>query len=390
MSAPIKTYKNVDAFIVDNRPNIPVNCVYPHLVRQMARDFLDGFNGTPMYAVKANPSPLVLKELYAAGIRHFDTASMDEIKLINSMFPDATCYFMAPSKFVGAAKEAYEKYGLRHFVADHQSEIDRLLNDTGDDANIFIRLKAHSEEAVYELSSKFGMANEDAVKALQYLESKGRKANISFHVGSLCTHPDAFPRAVANAAGVAKEAGVKLNALDVGGGFPYKYPSMETPPLKDFFDAIDEAVKAADLPKDCEILCEPGRALSANAQSLLLQIIMIKDDQIYLNDGIYGSMSEVGMTDLVRYPYRLVSCDGPRANETKGFGTYGPTCDTLDVMNMHFELPVDVQVGDWIEIGILGAYSNAVASNFNGFSADNWMVVEDDNAFPPTYYHAPV
>lgn len=388
MSVSVRSYGNVDQFIEVEKPTTPINCVYPHLVHDMAKTFLEGFNGTPMYAVKANPSPLVIKELYAAGIRNFDTASMDEIKLVKGLFPDAKCYFMAPSKFVGAAKEAYDTYGLRDFVADHQSEIDRLLEDTGSDANIYIRMKAHSEESVYELSSKFGMEPEEAVDALKYLASKGRSAHLSFNVGSLCLHPDAYRRAIESAAGVARSAGVKLESLDVGGGFPYKYATLTPPPLSEYFDTIEKAVKASGLPEDCDIYCEPGRGLSANAQSLLLQIIMIKDNQLYLNDGRYGSLSEVEFSgDLVRYPYRHISCGGIRANETSRFGVFGPTCDTMDVLDMQFELPTDCQVGDWIEIGTLGAYSNAVSTQFNGFSTDNWMLVSDESSEPPVYYH---
>jgi len=65
-------------------------------VRQTAQRFLELFPGRVLYAVKCNPHPSVLRALYSAGIRHFDTASLPEIALIREKFPDAGAYFMHP------------------------------------------------------------------------------------------------------------------------------------------------------------------------------------------------------------------------------------------------------------------------------------------------------
>lgn len=366
------------------RPTRPVYCVYPHVLRQGARRFLDGFPGHVLFAVKANPEPAVLHELYAAGVRHFDTASLDEIALVRGLFADARCYFMAPSKLVGAAETAYRDYGVRDFVADHESEVDRLLAATGADATLHVRLKAHSEESIYELSSKFGVEDEEAVRLLRRVEAAGRRPGLAFNVGSMCLHPDAYRRAIAAAAKVAQESGVEIASLDVGGGFPSPYPGLDLPSPADFFAAIAKAAGAAGLPEDCTLLCEPGRALVAEGQSLVVQVILIKGDQIFLNDGVYGNLSEPGASErLVTFPLRALRPDGPFAAETKDFAVSGPTCDSSDVLPVEMTLPADLRVGDWIEIGMLGAYSNAVRTHFNGFYPDTWSSIDDGAVLPP-------
>ena len=380
----LESFASAEDLVRARRPNRPVYCLYPRLTRAMARRFLDGFPGDVLFAVKANPEPRVVQELHGAGLRHFDTASLEEIALVRTLLPDATCYFMAPSKLVGAAETAYRDYGVRHFVADHESEVARLLDVTGPDATLHIRLKAHSEESIYELSSKFGTDEAEAGRLLNQVAAAGRRPGLAFNVGSMCLHPDAYRRAIKAAAKVAADSGVEIASLDVGGGFPSPYPGLEVPPPEDFFAAIEEAAAAVDLPADCRLLCEPGRALVAEGQSLVAQVVLVKDDHVFLNDGIYGSLSEPGLSNrLVSFPVSAIRPDGDFAGETREFTVFGPTCDTLDVLPVTFALPTDIAVGDWIEVGQLGAYSNAMRTRFNGFHPDDWASIDGAEAEPP-------
>jgi ornithine decarboxylase len=83
------------------------------------------------------------------------------------------------------------------------------------------------------------------------------------------------------------------------------------------------------------------------------------------------------VTANLRLPARVVRLKGEPAKETKSFTVNGPTCDSLDVLPGTFDLPADTQEGDWIEIDRVGAYSNALASRFNGFYPETLVVVED-------------
>ncbi|MEN2991549.1 hypothetical protein WG926_24770 [Tistrella sp. BH-R2-4] len=366
------------------RPVEPVYCLYPALLHAAGQRFVSGFGGHVLYAVKANPQPEVLRALYAAGIRHFDTASLTEIALIDGLFPDARCYFMAPAKLTGAAEAAFTRHGVRDFVADHASELDRLLRFADADTRIHIRMKAFDPRSVYELSSKFGATPEECRGLLKRVADAGLRPGLAFNVGSLCRHPDAYGAAIATAAQLAADAGVSIASLDVGGGFPTAYPGLSPEPLDSFFTAIATAAATAPLPPDCVLLCEPGRALVAEGQSIVVQVILIKDDLVFLNDGIYGSLKEMQISnESVVYPAAVIRIDGapPSSAATRSWAISGPTCDSLDILPMRLDLPVDLREGDWIEFGLAGAYSNAMITAFNGFHPDRWVRIDDD--LPP-------
>ncbi|MBL8631471.1 MAG: hypothetical protein JNM81_17680, partial [Rhodospirillaceae bacterium] len=181
-------------------------------------------------------------------------------------------------------------------------------------------------------------------------------------------------------------AKVKLDILDVGGGFPAVYPGMVPPPLERFMDAI----KAASQPfveQGAELWCEPGRAMVAAAGAMLVRVTLRKGRRLYLNDGTYGSLFDAGALGW-RFPVRLVRpMKSGRGNTHKDAGGkapseklvpfmfYGPTCDNLDKMKGPFLLPEDTQEGDWIEIGMLGAYGATMQTRFNGFHSETVATV---------------
>jgi ornithine decarboxylase len=382
--AVLQHFASSEAAVGVLRPAEPVYCLYPTLLAGAARQFLDGFPGRVMYAVKANPDPNVLRVLHGAGIRHFDTASLAEIELVKRLFPQAECHFMAPSKLVGAAEAAFRDFGVRHFVADHPSELDRLLAIADAETAIHIRMKAFDPESVYELSSKFGADERLSAQMLARVAASGCRPGLAFNVGSLCRHPDAYRRALAAAGRVLDESKVHIRYLDVGGGFPAAYPGLAVRPLPEFFAAIREAAGTLALPADCELMCEPGRALVAAGQSVIVQVILVKDDLVFLNDGIYGSFQEIQVSkNLVTYPLRVIRPGGQPSAALRQFSVSGPTCDTLDVLPGTVDLPQDIAVGDWIEFGSVGAYSNAMATRFNGFEPRRWVVVDGAAALPP-------
>src|SRR3546814_2793442 len=85
------------------------------------------------------------------------------------------------------------------------------------------------------------------------------------------------------------------------------------------------------------------------SSDLLTQVQLRKDNRLYINDGIYGSLSEMA-TVAIRLPARLIRLDAPVSETLGEFALNGPTCDSLDVLPGTFTLPVDVREGDWIEI----------------------------------------
>jgi ornithine decarboxylase len=368
----IPVFTTAHAVAAALRPDVPVHLLYADRLYDNAQRFLTGFDGEVLYAVKCNPDVTVLRHLYAAGIRHFDVASLTEIRTIAGLFPDATMAFMHPVKNRAAIREAYFAHGVRTFVLDSYEELLKILEETNAarDLTLVVRLAMPKGAAVMSLSGKFGIAPAEAVRLLKKTRKGCVRLGLSFHVGSQTMEPQAYVTAIATAAGVVKQAGVRLDVLDVGGGFPAAYPGMVPPPLGAFMDAIHTAVKAHGVFGGTQLWCEPGRALVADAGSALVRVELRKGNHLYLNDGVYGSLFDAGSSAHWRYPVRLIRPDADGAGVLAPFSFYGPTCDSLDHMKGPFYLPDDITEGDWIEIGQLGAYGATMQTMFNGFHSD--------------------
>ncbi len=380
-AAGVTRYPDAEAVARALAPSYPVYLLRSHKLAANARAFLERFPGRVLYAVKCNPHPQVLRALYQAGIRHFDTASLPEIAQIAETYPEAQTYFMHPVKGRAVIRTALEVYGVRHFVIDHPSELRKVLEETHraprDELTIIVRLTTPpAAGTLYHLAAKFGCAESEAVELLRAAHTAGCRVGLAFHVGSQCRTPGAYGTALEICGRVAAQAGVSLACLDVGGGFPADYVEMVAPELELYFDEIRRGLTANGL-EGPEVFCEPGRALVASGCSLLIQVQLRKEAQLYVNDGIYGSLSE--MVDAgIRLPVRLVRPEGPPpAGHLQEFVVNGPTCDSLDVLPQRFRLPADVAEGDWIEVDQIGAYSNALATNFNGFYPQTFVSVAD-------------
>jgi ornithine decarboxylase len=359
-------------------PSYPVYCLRPDILVRNARRFISMFPGTVLYAVKCNPHPMVLDALYRGGIRHFDTASLPEIAQISETYPDAHAYFMHPVKARAAIKMTHSAYGIRHYVVDHENELRKVVEETGGrDIVIIVRLKTEtSQGALYDLSSKFGALPDEAATLLRSAVARGCRVGAAFHVGSQCRDPQSYRGALHLVGRVIRDAGVEIDCLDVGGGFPAAYANAEVPKLEAYMAAIRTGLKEIGMKPTVEIMSEPGRALVAEACSLLTQVQLRKGDRLYINDGIYGSLSEMVQVNI-RMAVRLIRLDGAVADRTRSFSLNGPTCDSLDVLPGTFDLPEDVREGDWIEIDQVGAYSNALATHFNGFYPQTFVEVHD-------------
>ncbi|MBC7951099.1 MAG: type III PLP-dependent enzyme [Rhodospirillaceae bacterium] len=366
--------------VLAERPSVPMHCLRPTVLTQAAERFLGLFPGQVLYAVKCNPAPAVLRALWAGGVRHFDCASAGEVRLVRQMFPDARIHFMHPVKARPAIREAWEWHGVRDFVFDSMDELAKILEETSGafgDLGLVVRLALPKGGAVYDLSGKFGAEPDEAVRLLRAARAVAGRVGLCFHVGSQCLDPAAWERALDRVGQVIARAGVPLDILDVGGGFPVSYPDVTPPPLEDFIAAIAHGLTRLNLPAFTEVWCEPGRALVAPAQSLVVRIEGRRGDHLFINDGIYGTLSDAGVPGF-RFPCRLIRAgEVAPINELVPFSFFGPTCDSADRMKGPFLLPADAREGDWIEIGQLGAYGTCLRTAFNGFDQAVMVDVSD-------------
>ena len=376
VDVPVRGRPLVDEVVAGERPAVPLHCLRPAAIEAAAAQFLALFPGDVLYAVKCNPEPAVLRALHAGGVRHFDCASSGEVALVRTMFPDAAIHFMHPVKARPAIREAWRRHGVRDFAFDSQDELGKIVAETGADASelgLFVRLALPKGTAVYDLSGKFGAPAAEAAALLRAARPHAARLGISFHVGSQCLEPAAYARAIALAGEAIRASGVAVDIIDVGGGFPVSYPDHRPPPLAEFMHAIAVAFHALGL-KQTRLWAEPGRRLVAGGASVVVQVQLRRGDALYINDGIYGSLSDAGPAGF-RFPARLLRAAS--SDEIVPFELFGPTCDSADRMRGPFLLPADVGEGDWIEIGQLGAYGACLRTSFNGFDRARLVEVAD-------------
>ncbi len=371
----LPTYRSVGDVLNAYTGDDHVYVIYPRSISRAAQKFLSGFPGTVLYAIKANPHPAVLKTLWDEGVRHFDVASIREVELIHEHFPDAHMFLMHPVKSRALIAKAYA-YGIRDFAVDCEDELQKILacTNNADDLTLHVRLALPDGDADMPLSGKFGADQKTAAELLRQARPVARQLGVCFHVGSQCRNIANYDMAISYARGVVDTAGVSIDSIDIGGGFPVAYPGMPTAPMSEYFAAIKTSLGAHGF-DGIHVFGEPGRALCAEGGSSLVRIELRKGSDLYLNDGAYGSLFDAGQCAW-KFPVRLFR-DGAVVSETDmtGFRFFGPTCDSLDVMSGPFQLPADAREGDWIEVQHLGAYGQVLASSFNGFYSDTTCVV---------------
>jgi ornithine decarboxylase len=374
----LQSFADVAAVVRELRPELPVRCFDAVALRTQAASFVKHFPGSAFYAVKCNPAPHILKTLFAAGVKAFDVASLHEIRLLRSLFPTARLAFMHTVKSREAIAEAYFRHGVRDFAVDTFEELHKIFaaTEAASDLGIHVRLALPRLSAAHDLSRKFGAKSEEAVQILRDANHVAHRIGVTFHVGSQCLDPQDYVRAIKHAGDIIRQSGVEIDVFNVGGGFPVTYPGMVTPPLSAYFRTIKTAIRELNLPQQCEIWGEPGRALVASCETVIMRVELRKGEALYLNDGAYGSLFD-GRFFGLRYPVSLHRPDGRRAkDEMLPFSFYGPTCDSEDHIPGPFMLPSDMREGDWIAIGQQGAYSQVLKTRFNGFHAEQLVAID--------------
>ena len=320
--------------------------------------------------------------LWDSGITHYDVASIAEVRLVRATLPEAVLCFMHPVKPAGAIAEAYREHGVRTFSLDTHEELQKIVAATADedgkpaaDLRLCVRLRVSSEYSELSLASKFGIDLADAGPLLQATRQVADWLGICFHVGSQAMTPFAYVQALERVRAAIVDAAVTIDIVDVGGGFPSIYPGMEPPPLEDYFGVIHRASESLPVSYSSELWCEPGRALCAEYNSLVVKVEKRRGTELYINDGAYGALYDAAHVGW-RFPVRTLS--DAHGDVEEGFSFYGPTCDDADYMEGPFQLPADIKAGDYIEIGMLGAYGAAMRTKFNGFGQGAAIDVTDE------------
>ena len=316
------------------------------------------------YALKPLPHSSVINALHAEGA-FFDLATNGEVELVRRLkVAPERCIHTHPIKRDSDIRTALA-YGVDRFVIDNPDELRKFVKYRNR-SSLLIRVAFSSPEARCDLSRKFGCEPE-AVAGLFQLAAELRIKidGLSFHVGSQAAGPAMFVEAIARCSGLmglAAQTGHTPGILDIGGGFPVEY-MHNCMPIEEFCAPIRAALQ--ELPPSMRIIAEPGRYIAAPA-AVSVTSVMGRAQRggrwwYYLDDGLYGSYSGQ-VYDHATYPVEALV----PAGNTYPSVLAGPTCDSIDVINEHLELP-ELDVGDLVVGRAMGAYTWASASEFNFF-----------------------
>ncbi len=333
------------------------------------------------YAVKANPHPGILAILADAGAG-FDVASRGEIvAAVNAgANPRQDLIFADTVKDPRHIAHAHS-IGIDDFTFDNPSEITQIARHAPG-ANVHLRLAVSNHGSVAHLSEKFG-ADPAAAVAL-FLAARDQGLNpfgVSFHVGSQCLDVARFGEALETTARVfdaAAKAGITLESVDIGGGFPVRYTD-EVFDLEAWGRTIEGHLHRL-FPAGVRFLAEPGRAVVGDAMILVTKVISESVRQgrnwLYFDDGTYGSFLEVL---LYRMQYPLKAFTGGPATP---YVLAGPTCDSIDVFSRDPEGHVDtvelpeMHLDDLLVAGSMGAYTFSESTRFNGFEPPAFVYID--------------
>ncbi|SEM73040.1 ornithine decarboxylase [Roseovarius tolerans] len=360
--------------LLRHAPDAPVLYFNPERLQATARAFRHGFPGLVTYAVKANPGEEVLANLARAGITAFDVASPAEMRAVRAVAPDAALHYNNPVRSPAEVAVAAEM-GVRSFSVDCLHELDKLTGHVVDGSEISVRLALPVVGAAYDFGEKFGVGPDRAAELLRAVVARGFTPSMTFHPGTQCADPKAWGSYIAAAADVARSAGVRLHRLNVGGGFA-SHRTGPAPDLSVIFTHIGSRVAqhfGADTP---QLVCEPGRAMVAEAFSMAVRVKALRDSgAIFVNDGVYGGLTEIrdiGAPDRIE----VIAPDGTaRRGAPQPRVVFGPTCDSIDRLPAPLPLPDDLAEGDYLLIHGMGAYTRSLSTDFNGYGLRDVVTV---------------
>ncbi len=371
-------FSNALSLVETLKPNYSVYCLRPKVITDTAKRFIDLFRGQVMYAVQCNPNPLIIDELYQGGIKRFNAASISEIAQISNAYLNSQIYFMHPIKSRTAIKSAYWDCGVSRFAVDHYNELEKILEETGGkNLTILVKVKIQPlEGSSYNIAKKFGAEPLVAARLMQQAAQAGCRVGVTFDISSQYIEPQAYGKALDLVGEVIKMAGVEPVCVNIGDGFPVAYPGRDIPPLEDYITEIEQGLERLKLSPDVEILAEPSRALVASGCSLLTQVQVRNEEQLFVKDGLYGASSELFDSKNTLLT-RVIRLNGSVSNELKEFSVCGVAGDSSYMLSFPLPLPVDVKEGDWLEIDCIGAYANALSIKLNSFYIDAFAILDD-------------
>jgi ornithine decarboxylase len=343
----------------------------------------------PYYAVKCNPNKVLLEALSSLGC-NFDCASENEMKSIIEITNDPSrIIFANPCKMSSQIRYARANdVDLMTFDCEEELYKIKLYHPY---AKLILRLAVDDSNSKCKFNKKFGCNLQQVEEILQIAKTlKLDIVGFSFHVGSGCSSADSFYKAICEckkASEIALKIGIKINIIDIGGGFPGKNTNIRFEDIAQAVtDGINEYFSEELANKTIDFIAEPGRYFAQKSHILVLNVIgkkivyeTIEQDKVeekieekairekkiiyYLNDGIYGSFNCIYFDHCMP---TILPFNERRESKLYKSTIFGPTCDSIDLISEDLMLP-ELAIGEWVYVEDFGAYTIASSSAFNGF-----------------------
>ncbi len=335
------------------------------------------------YSAKANASLAVLRTIVNAGAG-IDAVSGGEIyKALQVGTKPEDIVFAGVGKTRDELRYALEQ-NVGWFNVENVIElqyIDDLVAELGrKPAQIALRLNpditanTHRHIATGHKAAKFGLsiATVKSVLANRSKYPHVRIEGIHIHIGSQLHDTEATRQAVSVALDCIHPY-PDISTVNIGGGMAVRYsPDEEIPRWEDFGAAI------TPLLKDYHVILEPGRSIIADAGMLVISLLYSKEqggEPIYITD---GSMAELIRPALYEAHHEIVPViQAPIGNSQKSYHIVGPVCESADALGHNIQLP-ELEAGDLLAVLTAGAYSMAMASNYNQRVRPPEVVVTED------------
>jgi diaminopimelate decarboxylase len=344
-----------------------------------------------VYGVKAFPNVAVMRVLVEEGMGA-DVSTAGELEFARRAGVSPERLVVHGNNKSDAELRAAAEIDAGVVVLDALEEVDRAV--AAGVARVLVRvtpgIEAETHEAIRtaHLGSKFGLAPEQALEAIAAALAKLDVRGLHVHIGSQLLDTSAARMTVDWVAAFAARCRAELAwtpvLVDLGGGLGITYVEEEpAPSIAEFAGALaqqmEEAWQLQRLTAPTLVL-EPGRSIVGPAGTTLYRVGVVKratPTQTYL--AIDGGMSDNPRPQL--YGAHLSALLANRADEdpTGVFAVAGKHCEAGDVLIRGIELP-EPRRGDLLAVPATGAYSLAMASNYNGVPRPAAVLVRDGRA----------
>jgi diaminopimelate decarboxylase len=342
-------------------------------------------DGTVLYGTKAFPNVALLR-LFAAEGLGADVSSLGELGFaLRAGVPGERIVFHGNNK---SGDEIHAAVAAGACVA--VDSLDDVVRVAPTRARVLVRVtpdvEAHTHRSIQTAhsESKFGLAPDDALAAIASLQSGGVDVvGLHLHIGSQLARADESLVAVDRLVEVARRARAQLGwtpaVVDLGGGLGVRHNRDEhVPDPEAFAGAIAARFKNA-WDESVHVLLEPGRSLVGQAGFTLYEVGVVKRARDVTYVGVDGGMSDNPRPQLYRARFDALLANRADAAPEGTFRVAGKHCESGDVLIDAVELP-EPRRGDLLTVPATGAYTLAMASNYNGVARPAAVLVGDGQA----------